>query len=185
MAVEYTGAGAVRKNYGPILSPTTKPSPEGQKESTFGNRVEVQYDFTYDNLPTSNASDAVFHTFPAGAIFESVVWNTQVDFAGGTDYTVGLVTPAGVAVDVDGFITAAQGAVANLVTTTPVICGRGACVVEAPDAAGTAHVDGDGLYAAGSTGPIPSVASQLKVTANGTFTAGRARIWVRYIDPNS
>lgn len=185
MAVEYTGAGGVRKNYGPILSPTTKPDPAGQKESTFGNRVEVQYDFTYDNLPTSSAVDALIHVFPIGAIFESAVWVTKEDFAGGTDYQVGLVTPAGVTVDLDGLITAAQAPVANLVTTTPVICGRGACVTESPDAAGTAHGDADGVYAAASTGPIPTVTSQLKLTANGTFTAGRARLYVRYIDPNS
>jgi hypothetical protein len=180
MAVEYTGAGGVRKNYGPILSPATKPDPAGQKESTYGNIVEVQY----DNLPTSSAVDAVIHTFPAGACFIGAHLFVKETFLGGTAYDIGLVTTAGVAVDVDGLITPAQTAVANLVANY-VLAGRGACVVEGPDAAGTAHIDGDGVYVAAATGPIPSVASQLKITADGTFTAGRGRLVVRYIDPNS
>ena len=184
MAVEYTGSGAVRKNYGPILSPSTKPDPAAAVESTSGNFKEVEIRFDYTNLPAvsaASAADAVKNALPAYAAITQAFLVVEQTWVGGTSLEVGTVKQSdGTAVDADGIIPAAVGVTANLVTGY-VIAGRGVQVLEAPDAAGTAHVDGDGVYAAAATGPICTVASLLSVVAVGTFTAGRARLVVRYL----
>ena len=184
MTVEYTGSGAVRKSYGPLLSPNTKPDPAAAKESKYGNTQELELRFDYTNLPawsSASASDAVKNFLPAYAAITEAFLIVEQTWVGGTSLEVGTFQAvAGTAVDADGIIPAAVGATANLVTGY-VIAGRGIQVLEAPDAAGTAHVDGDGVYAAAATGPICTVASIVGVVAVGTFTAGRARLVVRYV----
>lgn len=182
MTIEYTGAGGVRHNYGPLLSPATKPDGAGAVESVAGNVRQLEYHFAFNGLPTNSTSDAVVPTIPAYAAITKVHLFVLEAFVGGTSIEVGTWTPAGVAVDADGLIPAAVGVTANLALGN-VIGGRGAQVVEGPDAAGTAHIDGDGVYVASATGPISSVASQIRAVAVGTFTAGRARLFVEYIDP--
>lgn len=187
MTVEYTGSGSVRKNYGPLLSPSTKPDPAAAKESKYGSTQELEIRFTYDNLPgysAASVSDALKNAIPALAAVTEFYVVVEQSFAGGTSLEFGSVKASdGTAVDADGFIPAAVGVTANLVAGY-VICGRGIQVLEAPDAAGTAHVDGDGVYVAAATGPVCTVASLVSVVAVGTFTAGRARIVVRYL-PNA
>lgn len=151
----------------------------GGTVSTLGNTVEVVYNFDYLNLPVESAVDSLVHTIPAGALIRKCYLVVTTAFADGTSIEVGTATPAGVAVDVDGLITPAQGAVANL-TAGAVISGRGAQVVDAYAADGLASGDADGVYAAGATGPIANVASQVRVTATGTFTAGAAKLIVEY-----
>lgn len=185
MAVEYTGAGSVRHNYGPIQSPATKPDPAAVTEQTYGNTNELEIRFTYDNLPAYSASavnDAVKQALPAYAAITDCFLVIEETFAGGTSLEVGtaLAASPGTAVDADGLIPAAVGVTANLVAGN-VIAGRGVQVLEAPDAAGTAHGDGDGVYTTGATGPICSAASIITVVAVGTFTAGRARLVVKYL----
>ena len=187
MGVEYTGAGGVRQFYGPRLSPSTNPSPSGQKESTYGNVRELEYNFTYDDLPAYSAAsvnDAVKNLIPAGAAIVDCWVRVITTFAGGTSLEFGTVKVSdGTAVDADGLIPAAVGVTANLVAGN-LIAGRGAQVIEAPDAAGTAHNDADGVYLQAATGPICTVDSLLSVVAVGTFTAGKARVLLRYVELN-
>lgn len=184
MAVEYTGSGAVRKNYGPLLSPTSKPDSAASVEDSVGGFKELEIRFTYDSLPgytAASVNDAVKNALPAYAAVTGVYLAIEETFAGGTSLEVGTVKASdGTAVDADGFIPAAVGVTANLVAGN-LICGRGAQVLEAPDAAGTAHVDADGVYVSAATGPICTVASLVSIVAVGTFTAGRGRLVVRYI----
>lgn len=183
MGVEYTSPGSTRHFYGPRLSPSTKPDPAGSSESTAGNIRELEFRFDYENLPAysaASASDAVKLAIPAHSAIVSAVLMVEQTWVGGTSLEVGTVSTAGVAVDADGLIPAAVGVTANLVAGY-VISGRGAQVVEAPDAPGTAHIDADGVYAAGANGPIASVNSLVSVVAVGTYTQGRARLIVRYI----
>lgn len=184
MAVEYTGSGAVRHNYGPIQSPRTKPDPAASVESSIGNLKELEVRFDYTALPgysAASVNDAVKNALPAYAAIINAFLVVEETWVGGTSLEVGTVqADSGTAVDADGLIPAAVGVTANLVLGN-VICGRGAQVLEAPDAAGTAHVDADGVYVASATGPICNEASLLSVVAVGTYTAGRARLVVRYL----
>lgn len=187
MTVEYTSPGSTRKQYGPLLSPSTKPDPAAASECNAGNVYELEYRFSYDDLPgysAASVNDAVKQSIPANAAIVSAWVRVEETFAGGTSLEFGTVKASdGTAVDADGLIPAAVGVTANLVAGN-LISGRGAQVIEAPDAAGTAHVDGDGVYVAAATGPICTVASLLSVVAVGTFTAGRARVILRYVPLN-
>lgn len=177
MTTAYVAPGLARMNYGPRI--TEKQSPSSQAG---GLRRMLTVPFTYDALPAAlnSGNDAVNQYMPAGSIVTGCWLTIQTSFAGGTSYTVGFQTAAGVAIDVDGLIEVGPGAVANLVTTN-IIAGRGAMVVEGPDAAGTAHIDGDGVYVKGATGPVTSVNAYPLVTAAGTFTAGAATLYIEYL----
>lgn len=173
MPIEYTGAGAVRHNYGPVESPSLKPAVAGSRESTYGNYVEVEYRFTFDNLPSwsaGRANDAVWAQLPALAVITDAVLVVEDAFVGGTSLEVGTVlASAGTAVDADGLIPAAVGVTANLGAGAAIL-GKGAQVASA---------DSDGIItSAQTTGAAPVLVS---VVATGTFTAGRARLVVRYV----
>ena len=98
---------------------------------------------------------------PAGSIVLGVVMKVGTAWVGGTKVEVGDGT------DPDGYISATQGAAANLTA--------GAAI-----AAGGAYAVGDASTNAG----LPKVyasADSLDVTITGSFTAGTADIFVRYI----
>ena len=98
---------------------------------------------------------------PAGSVVMDVVMKVGTAWAGGTDVHVGD------GIDADGWISATQGAVANLTA--------GATV----RAAG-AYAIGDAATNRG-LGKVYASADTLDVAFTGTFTAGTADIFVRYI----
>ena len=98
---------------------------------------------------------------PAGAVVLDVVLKVGTDWAGGTDVQLGDGT------DPDGWISATQGAVANLTTGATVRAGGSYAIGDAATNRGLGKV-----YAAADT---------LDVAFTGTFTAGTATIVVRYI----
>lgn len=98
---------------------------------------------------------------PAGSVVMEVVMKVGTAWAGGTDVQVGDGS------DADGWISATQGAVANLTA--------GATV----RAAG-AYAIGDAATNRG-LGKVYASADTLDVAFTGTFTAGTADIFVRYI----
>jgi hypothetical protein len=98
---------------------------------------------------------------PAGSVVLDVVLKVGTAWAGGTDVQLGDGT------DPDGWISATQGAVANLTT--------GATV----RAAG-AYAIGDAATNRG-LGKVYASADTLDVAFTGTFTAGTATIVVRYL----
>lgn len=85
--------------------------------------------------------------------------------AGGTSVTLGTFGLTGTAIDADGILTATEGVTANLAIGERVY-GNGAYVAET---AGTAS--------------IGSADGYLALTVVGTFTAGKGRILIEYIDP--
>lgn len=85
--------------------------------------------------------------------------------AGGTSITVGTYTKAGAAVAATGLVTATEGVTANLAAGKRTF-GAGAL---AAAAAGTDGVGANDVYVA--------------IASTGTFTAGKGRILVEYIDP--
>jgi hypothetical protein len=114
--------------------------------------------FTYDDLPAWG-SDKLEHLIPAYAKVLEARFEVLTAFAGGTSLSVGLARSSdGVAIDVAGFVTAAQGALANINTRGQFITGSGALI----------------------NASVGANAGELTVTATGTFTAGKARVLIRY-----
>lgn len=177
MSVEYTSPGSTRHFYGPRPSPTTQPDPAGARESYCGNFVEVEYNFTYDNLPAwtaENASDALQAVIPPYSLITDAYLLVQEVFAGGTALEVGTFQAvAGTAVAADGIIPASVGVLANLDTAGDIVYGTGTQVANGKEVGATGIIS-----AAGTTGAVNTV---IGVVATGTFTAGRARLVVRYL----
>jgi hypothetical protein len=154
MAIELDAKRGVATNYG--VRTTT--GQFGSQESTkMGVIKSAMWTFAWDKLPTASTSKLQY-VIPAGATIVSARLIVDTAFSGGTSYTVGLQTAAGTAIDDDGFLTAAQLAVASL-TDGKVIVGSGALV--------------------GTT--IGATAGELVVIASGTFTAGAGRIILEYV----
>ena len=99
---------------------------------------------------------------PAGSVVQDVVVKVGTAWVGGTKVEIG---DGG---DADGWISATQGATANLTIGSTTRAG-GAYAIGATD--GTAKALGK-VYAAADT---------LDVAITGTFTAGTADVFVRYI----
>ena len=112
-------------------------------------------------LAITNLSSGAKVTVPAGSAVVGVLVKVGAAWVGGTKVEVGDAT------DPDGFITAAQGATAELTVGKTIV------------AAG-AYAVGDAATNAG-LGKVYAAATDLTVTITGTFTAGSADVIVRYI----
>jgi hypothetical protein len=98
---------------------------------------------------------------PAGSVVQDVVMKVGTAWVGGTDVQLGDGT------DADGWVSATQGAVANL-------------TIGATIRAAGAYAIGDAATNRG-LGKVYAAADTLDVAFTGTFTAGTADIFVRYI----
>jgi hypothetical protein len=98
---------------------------------------------------------------PAGSVVQDVVVKVGTAWVGGTDVQLGDGT------DPDGWISATQGAVANL-------------TIGATIRAAGAYAIGDAATNRG-LGKVYAAADTLDVAFTGTFTAGTADVFVRYI----
>ena len=98
---------------------------------------------------------------PAGSVVQDVVMKVGTAWVGGTDVQLGDGT------DADGWVSATQGAVANL-------------TIGATIRAAGAYAIGDAASNRG-LGKVYAAADTLDVAFTGTFTAGTADIFVRYI----
>lgn len=102
---------------------------------------------------------------PQGSAVLSVRGIGKEVAVGGTSFSVGTYTKAGVAIDDDGLVTATNGAIANLGTVGEFIIGTGALVASAT---GTVGLTAD---------------SYLAVLTSGTFTAGKLTLIIDYVPP--
>lgn len=181
MTISYAGPGGARNNYGP--------REVARKEAGIlaeGIRKTLVVPIAFDNLPSAanSGNDAVAQFIPAGCPVIRSFLKPITAFTGGTGtgLQIGLEQANGTDIDADGLFLDAQVVSANLVATN-FIAGRGACNLEAPDAAATAHGDADGVYVRGATGPVPSVNAYPVVTAvTGPYTAGAAVLYIEYLD---
>ncbi len=124
-------------------------------------------DINFDDLPTFTTdlnNDGTNNGFsdqdayiPTGSYIKSASLIVETAFAGGTSYNIGLYNAAGSAIDADGID--AGVATAALAADLAVAC-DGALV------GGTALVTSD---------------AYLVVAATGTFTAGKAKLVIEYI----
>lgn len=139
-----------------------KPVVEGSNAKNYGGQGGYKTAcavFTYKDAMVAAANVNV--PVPAGAHIVSVSLVIETAFAGGTNLTVGDGSSA------TGFIDATQGATANL-TAGSLLVGTGAYTKGGTDTTAQELK----VYASADT---------IDVTANGTFTAGKATLVVNYV----
>jgi hypothetical protein len=112
-------------------------------------------------LAVTYQSSGATVALPAGSVVLDVVMKVGAAWVGGTKVEIGDGS------DADGWISATQGATANLTV--------GASVV-----AGGAYAIGDAATNKG-LGKVYAAADTLDVAITGTYTAGTADVFVRYI----
>lgn len=98
------------------------------------------------------------------SVIRATVYATETA-AGGTSFALGTFQIDGTAIDADGIVTNTEAVTANLARGERVY-GNGAYVAVT---AGTASIGANPGY--------------LAITATGTFTAGKGRIVIEYLDP--
>ena len=141
-------------------------------------------DFTYNSLPSKNANDTDTAFLKAGSVIvDAWLLVDQAFVGGGTDgIDIGLVRADGTtAIDQDGILKEATQGTEAVLTAGAIVKCDGAFV--------------PGRYVAGGAGdpandpvlPVPvSIGANdgyIYATANGTLTAGSARLVVKYIEP--
>ena len=127
----------------------------------------VQWTFDYNKLPTFG-TDKLEAVIPANVTILSAKLQIIVPFASTsttTDLVAGLYTSAGVAIDADGLITAAQATQTAIAVAGSIIDGASGTAAELINKT------------------VGSVAGELVVAPNvADLTAGRARLIVQYLD---
>ena len=122
------------------------------------NGKEVQnYTFSFDDLPVEGLDEAILR-IPANARISRATLRVITGFAGGTSYNFGLYQEDGTVIDADGIDAAVATAAIN-VAGDVVLC--------------------DGALV-GSLVGIGAAAGSLRVSATGTFTAGKAQLEIEY-----
>lgn len=102
---------------------------------------------------------------PSHSSILRVILVTTEAATGGTSFTVGLAQENGTAIDNTGLVTATEGVIANVNAVGKRVYGAGAFVATAAGTASTGAIDGF-----------------IRVATTGSFTAGKARMIVEYID---
>ena len=152
----WTNGDGLRVRFGTLDSMNFRPAAvtEGSALKT------IVLEFDYANYPQPNGSGVVDQVFiPAGAYVVRSTLQVDAAWTGGTDLQIGTEQADGTDIDLDGFHTAAATVTANL-TAGAVLAGGGADVGTVVDGTNNAYI---------------------KVTANGTYTTGSARLIIDYI----
>ena len=154
----------VRNHYGPKV--IDEGSQFGGQISTSGGEKEASWVFGFDDLPV--ATGAEMETFiPEGSILVSAKIQVITAFGGGTDYDIGLEENDNSAIDANGLWDALLVAEINVIN-------------EWSDAVTHTGTDSGTLILQGASQLGLSEDAYLLVVENGTFTAGKARIIIRY-----
>jgi len=158
MGIELDAKRAVANHYG-VRTTTGQYGAQGNGNGLVKTAV---WDFTYLTLPAAGASNLQF-TIPANATVVSAKLIVDTPFASTsttTDLTVGLQTSAGVEIDNDGLITAANATQTTIAVDGGVVTGTGALVGKS----------------------IGATAGELVVAGTDTdLTAGAGRVVVEYV----
>jgi hypothetical protein len=158
MGYEVDAKRGVANHYGP----RTTNGKFGGQENSDGIVKSALWDFDYNDLPTYGSNNLQFQ-IPANATVVSAKLYVDVAFtstSGTTDLNVGLYTGAGVAIDADGLISAAEATQTAIGTAGNLVTGAGALVGKSIGAA------------AGELVVAPTVAD---------LTAGKGRVVVEYV----
>lgn len=145
----------------------TQGMPGEQQHLGPGGR-NLEFDLVFDDLPdftadldgdgTDDGWSGNDMFIPSGSFIKSAYIVVEDAFAGGTSYNVGLYEVDGTVIDADGID--AGVAVADLAADSAVVC--------------------DGALV-GGTATTGSADAYLRVVPTGTFTAGKARLFVEYL----
>lgn len=136
------------------------------------DRVKVaEYVVDYSALPTPGTSN-IQYSIPAYSKILDVQFEVITAFAGGTSYDIGLAQADGTEIDNDGFYVAL--ATASINARGKIVKGTGALCPQL-----TSTTVGEKVTFAETN--IGAAAGELKMVATGTFTAGKAKIIVKYI----
>ncbi|MGD9276926.1 MAG: hypothetical protein PVJ67_07175 [Candidatus Pacearchaeota archaeon] len=136
----------------------------GGKVRTEGNVEEHVVEFSYDDLP-DGSTDGSYLQIPANAVPIDAYLEVITGFAGGTSYDIDLVDSAGSAIGSgeDKLWDALALADINTAGERSVSSTHG------------------GTNSGNALNVALASAGMLKVAATGTFTAGKARIVIRYV----
>lgn len=138
----------------------------GAEVPTAGFIKEVTWDFGYADLPT-NSTSKLIKSIPAGSIPLEAYFQVTTAFSGGTSYDIDFVDSAGSAI----------GSGSDKLWDALLVAEIDASEVSGALLSST-HT---GTNSGNALGVKLASAGQLKVTATGTFTAGAARLTVRYL----
>jgi hypothetical protein len=147
------------------FGPRTVEDLRGGETKTGGNIREHIIEFGYDDLP-DGSTDGSYNQIAANALPIDAYFETIVAFAGGTSYDIDFVDTAGSAIG----------------TGTDKLWD--ALVLADIDAIGERSVASThgGTNSGNALDVALASAGMVKVTAAGTFTAGKGRIVIRYIE---
>lgn len=131
-------------------------NPEAGVIETKGNLRQVELEVYYDmDAATANVKSAVI---PAGAVITAATITVSEAFVGGTSISVGTIGTDGTAADADAIDTALTAAL----TKDAVLVADGAAI-----------------------GAVVGADVNLTFATTGTFTAGRASVFLEYIMPSA
>lgn len=164
MGFENTAGINARNHYGP----RKVDEKFGGEISSSGGVKEVEWVFSYDDLPGPTTGGEMETLVPKGAVILSARFQTITAFAGGTSYDIGLQQQDGTEIDNDGLWDALALAEINAEN-------------EWSDASTHAGTNSGNLV---STTVGLAANAYLKAVATGTFTAGKGRIVITYRDAN-
>ena len=151
MGLELAPKRGVVNHYGPR---TTNNKYGGQESTSEGIVKSAEWSFSYDNLSAVLNSNLP-QTIPANASIVEATLYVDDAWVGGTNLTIGLYQADGTVIDADGLVAATATAA---LTVNKVVTGGGALV--------------------GTT--IGAAAGQLVAATTGTYTAGTARVVVKF-----
>jgi len=151
MSLESIGG---RKTY---TGPAVREQKHGAIVASYGSRKEIEYRFSYDDLPDADDGNSMLIEVPANSYVESALLKVGTAWVGGTNLVVGLEQTDGTVIDADGLH---------------------AAIVTANLTANSIHVGGGALVGA-SSGANDAIVS---VVTTGTYTAGDARLVVTFAE---
>lgn len=126
MSIEIAPKRGVAVNYGP----RTTTGQYGAQQNTDTIIKSAVWDFTYNTLPAVGTNNLQF-VIPANATIVSarlVVDTAFTSTSTTTDLTIGLATSAGVEIDLDGLVTAANADQTAIAVANSIVTGSGALV---------------------------------------------------------
>lgn len=148
---------------------------------TYGSIKQLEVDVDLTTIPTGTTwatadanNDGTSDSFqegdpylPANCSVIRATFVATIGATGGTSFTVGTYSRAGVIISATSLITATEGVIANIAAAGQRVYGAGALTSAT---AGTSGV--------GTTNAF------IGVSTTGTFTAGTGRLIIEYINPN-
>jgi hypothetical protein len=156
MSTSWKNSDGLVIKYGPDRHLDRRPGVVNSNEPI--ETIEVEFD--YENLPSAVDGDYGILNIPAGSYLVDAYIEVGTAWVGGTSLSVGTEQNDGTDIDIDGIFNTTELATANLTA--------GAVI------AGSAGADLGTVISS-------TLDAYLAVVAAGTFTAGTAKLVVRYI----